>query len=223
MVKLLNGYLDEACEIVIRHGGTIDKIVGDALHVMFNAPVLQQDHASRAVACAIELDRWAMAFKAKRNAEGIALGVTRIGVNTGTVVIGNFGGRKRFDYTAHGDAVNVTARLESINKTLGTTVCISEATVERCSGVEFRPVAKLVLYGKEQGVRVYSPVNPERDPRDLVDEYRQAYQLMEQESEDAAKAFEDLAARFPDDRLIALHNERLARGDSGETVVCSGK
>lgn len=68
-----------------------------------------------------------------------------------------------------------------------------------------------------------APVNPECDPRDLDDEYRQAYQLMEQPSEDAAKAFEDLAACFPYDRMVVLHNARLTKGDSGETIRKTGQ
>ena len=110
LVRLLNEYLDGTCRIVLRHGGTIDKIVGDALHVMFNAPGDQPDHAERAVECALGLDEFCCRYAAGQRALGIHLGNTRIGVNTGETVVGNFGGATRFDYTAHGDAINTAAR-----------------------------------------------------------------------------------------------------------------
>jgi len=96
MVSLVNNYLEEACDIVISHGGTIDKIVGDALHVMFNAPLKQEDHAQRAVNCAMAIDDWSEDFRERHRQQGIDLGVTRIGINTGNCIVGNFGGKSRF-------------------------------------------------------------------------------------------------------------------------------
>ncbi len=223
LVRLLNEYLDEACGIVAEHGGTIDKIVGDALHVMFNAPLLQPDHPRRAVQCALALDEWSCAFIERKAGEGLELGITRIGVNTGVTVVGNFGGARRFDYTAHGDAINTTARLESVNARLGTRVLASAATAERCEGIRFRSIATLVLRGKTDGVAVFEPVAASRVEQPLLDDYEAAYRLLAGDDDEAHAAFRELAARYPHDALIAMHLRRLAAGERGATVVVRRK
>jgi len=223
MVGLVNAYLEEACDIVIEHGGIVDKIVGDALHVMFNAPLLQPDHAQRAVECALALDRWSEDFRRRMREQGTDLGVTRIGVNTGDCIVGNFGGKRRFDYTAHGDVVNATARLEAVNKRLGTTICVSEATVKQCRGIHFRPVANLVLPGKTQGIVAYMPVAVDQLDADLHQRYCQAYQLLSEADPRSAQAFADIAARYPDDTLVNLHLERVRRDEWNTTLVIRSK
>ena len=99
---------------------------------VLGAPDDQPDHATRGVRCALDLDGFAQRFSVDKVAQGIAFGATRMGVHTGPAVVGNIGGEKHFDYTAIGDTVNTAARLEGANKFLGTRVCISGATAERC-------------------------------------------------------------------------------------------
>ena len=223
MVRLVNRYLEEACDVVIEQGGTIDKIVGDALHVMYNAPLFESDHAQRAVECALALDRWSTQFRQRVREEGINLGVTRIGVNTGECIVGNFGGRHRFDYTAHGDAINTAARLEAINQRLGTRVCVSESTVDKCQGIVFRPVALLVLRGKTRGLTAYLPVEPGEVDEQLVADYGQAYEALAAGDPSAKGLFEELAERFPQDPLVKLHHERINAGESGVTLIIRKK
>ena len=117
---LLNDYLTGMTDLVFAHDGTVAKIIGDALHVLFGAPGDQPDHADRAVKCALALDRYAQSFRERWCGKGIALGVTRIGAHAGPAIVGNFGGGRFFDYTAYGDTINVAARLEAANKQLGT-------------------------------------------------------------------------------------------------------
>lgn len=219
MVGLVNNYLEEACDIVISHGGTIDKIVGDALHVMFNAPLMQEDHARRAVNCAIAIDDWSEGFRERHRQQGIDLGVTRIGVNTGNCIVGNFGGKSRFDYTAHGDAINSAARLEAINKRLGTTICVSESTVHQCQGMFFRSIATLVLRGKSKGIRAYTPIKEKvvHDMKELI--YEHAYLLLTDEDPDSQIIFSQLASLYPNDPLIALHLERIRKGEFSTTIM----
>jgi class 3 adenylate cyclase len=223
LVEIMNEYMDGACDIVLAHGGTIDKMVGDALHVMFNAPLEQPDHAERAVACALALDAFCQEFVAQQRDRGIEFGITRIGVNTGVTIVGNFGGKKYFDYTATGDAINATARLESVNKQLGTRMCVSGTTADLCPGTQFRPVGELVLMGKSESVTAYEPVANGVKEHTGLDEYMEAYRLLCDEDPRAEGAFRALAERYPQDALVRFHVTRLANGDTGVRVVMKEK
>ena len=223
LVRLLNEYLDGTCRIVLGHGGTIDKIVGDALHVMFNAPSDQPDHAGRALRCALELDAFCRGHAARQRALGIDLGVTRIGVNTGETVVGNFGGATRFDYTAHGDAINTAARLEGANKYFDTRICVSETTLAHCPWAYRRPIGRLVLKGKSEGLGTFELLDAERAEAPETGEYMQAWGLLEAGDPAAASVFAELADRYPADGLIAFHAIRLEAGMSGPVIRLAGK
>lgn len=223
LVQMLNEYLDSTSRIVLRHGGTIDKIVGDALHVMFNAPTDQPDHADRAVGCALELDSFCQSFAHEQNALGVELGETRIGVNTGTTVVGNFGGMIRFDYTAHGDAINTAARLESANRFLGTRVCVSVTTKESCKNGHFRPVGEITLKGKAEGLDVFEPIDGSQFDIAKFTVYQQAYVLMKRRDPAALESFRLMSERYPDDGLILFHARRLEAGETGAALVLSDK
>ena len=209
VVPILNDYLDATCTIALHHGGTIDKIVGDALVVFFNAPLDQPDHAERAVACALEIDAFSRDHREHQIARGIPLGRTRIGINSGTALVGNFGGHQRFDYTAHGDAINTASRLEPANKALGTNICIGRPTVELCTRFHFRPMGELLLKGKTVAIEVFEPITETEADSAKTRSYLDAYRLMQQKGDGAADAFADLAARFPGDPLIEFHARRL--------------
>ncbi len=221
VLPLLNSYLDGMCKIVLGHDGTIDKIVGDALHVFFGAPLRSGDHAQRATDCAISMDAYAQRFKRSKPARAINFGGTRIGVHTGPAVVGNFGGDSFFDYTAHGDTVNVAARLESVNRHFGTSICVSGKTVEQCSDISFRPIGTLVLKGKTESVDAFEPV-PDRKSKS-VSQYLKAFELMQNGDSNAATAFSDISRLYPRDALIAFHTERLARNDLGARILLAEK
>ena len=121
---LLNDYLIDMTDVAFDFDGTIAKIVGDALYVLFNAPGDQPDHARRAVECALALDGCAQAVRVRWRGRA-ELGVTRIGVHSGPAIVGNFGGGRFFHYTAYGDTINTAARLEAANKQFGTRICVS--------------------------------------------------------------------------------------------------
>lgn len=224
VVSLLHEYFDMACAIILKHGGTIDKIVGDALHVIFNAPVQVEDHAARAVRCAMELAARSQDLIQRQRERGLALGRTRIGINTGMCVVGNFGGSARFDYTAHGDAINTAARLESANKHLGTGICVSETTMAGCgSDIGFRPIGQLYLQGKREPITVFEPIDGGDADSEKWRAYLEAYEFLSGRSPDAADRFRDLSRRFPDDALIQLHAKRLESGGVGVEVVLESK
>jgi adenylate cyclase len=213
IVLWLNAYLDGLCRIAMEHGGTVDKIVGDAVHVMFNAPLDQPDHAERGVRCALAIDAFAQKYSDDYKARGIAFGVTRIGVNTGPAVVGNFGGSRRFDYTAHGDAINTAARLESANKALGTRICVARATADKVAGIAFLPIGTVMLKGKTQGVDVFAPHRESADAGDWSALYRDAFARMLNGDDAGSQALIALHERHPDHPILALHARRIRAGE----------
>ena len=153
LAPLLNDYLIGMTDIVFGHDGTVAKVVGDALHVLFGAPGEQPDHSDRAVACALALDQYAEDFRQRWLDKGINLGLTRIGAHAGPAIVGNFGGGRFFDYTAYGDTINIAARLESANKQFGTRVCVSAGIAGKVTDFHGRPIGDLVLRGRAELMR----------------------------------------------------------------------
>lgn len=220
---VINEYLDGMVGIVFAHDGTLDRIVGDAVAVLFSAPIEQSDHAERAVSCALEMQAFTAAYSARCRERGVPFGLTRIGVNTGEVVVGNFGGSTHFDYRPLGDPINTAARLETANRHLGTRVCVSAATVAKCPTFRGRPAGSLVLKGKKQGVDVYEPLTEAEAQSPRVELYRQAFEQMRREEDAALASFEELLREYPDDGLAAFHLARLRKGERGTLVVFSEK
>ncbi|MBK8175930.1 MAG: adenylate/guanylate cyclase domain-containing protein [Rhodospirillales bacterium] len=223
VVPALNAYLDGMIRIAFAHDGTVDKIIGDAVHIMFGAPVADPAHAERAIACALEIDRFAKDFARQKRSEGLAFGQTRIGVNSGIAIVGNFGGALRFDYTAHGDAINTAARLEGANKYLGTRLCVSEETARRSATFFGRPAGNLLLKGKTEPVRVFEPLDPGAVDDDALRAYEAAFALLEAGDPAAEAAFAATVGRAPEDGLAAFHLRRLRAGQTGSTVILTEK
>ncbi|MFO0997703.1 MAG: adenylate/guanylate cyclase domain-containing protein [Alphaproteobacteria bacterium] len=215
LVSLMNGYFDGLSRIILAQGGTIAKFVGDGVFAFFGAPLEQPDHAARAMAAALAIDRFAETFR--RSHEGF--GATRVGVHTGVAVVGNFGGSERFDYTALGDPANTAARLESSNKYTGVRIAVSAATARAVPGVVFRPIGALVLKGKSEALEAFEPVSDGLSPSAL-ERYRIAYDRLAGGDEGAAEAFRDLAASDP---LAAFHLARLSRGERGVRIAFEAK
>ncbi|MFO1146778.1 MAG: adenylate/guanylate cyclase domain-containing protein [Alsobacter sp.] len=212
LADLLNRYFRRMTDIVFAHEGTVAKLMGDALHVLFGAPLGQDDHAARAVACALALDAAAEAFRADAVAQGIVLGVTRIGVHSGPALVGNFGGGRFFDYTAYGDTINTAARLEAANKTIGTRVCVSADTAARVPGFRGRPIGDLALRGRAAPLRAFEPLQ-ERDEEPAA--YASAFSKLEANDPAALPAFAALVGVRSDDPLASLHLRRLLDGRTG--------
>ena len=130
-MTLLDIYYAEVNGLVAQYGGMVDKVVGDAVHAFFNAPEDLHDHINKAIDCAGAI--WALTEEMRRR-PGFAehqFGRTRIGIETGIAVLGEVGAGGKLDYTAHGDCINLAARLQEANKFLGTAICIGpQAAVE---------------------------------------------------------------------------------------------
>lgn len=156
LVALLNDYLTRMTDIVLAHGGVVDKYIGDAVMAFWGAPVESLDHAERAVAAALEMGRTCDElrgfWKEKYGQEIYA----RAGVNTGQAVVGNMGSKHKYNYTVMGDMVNLASRLEGANKPYGTYLMVSETTYKAVQHlVDARELDYLAVKGKEQPVRVY--------------------------------------------------------------------
>ena len=216
---LLNEYLVGMTNVVFAHDGTLAKIIGDAVHVMFGAPGEQPDQAARAVACALALDEFAQSFRERWQRKGIALGVTRIGAHAGLALVGNFGGDRFFDYTAYGDTINVTARLETANKQLGTRVCVSATLAGKVADFRGRPMGDLVLRGRTEALRAFEPVSGEDYKNDAMNGYREAFAKLEANDPSALAAFAAHVGKNPDDQLAGFHLKRLLNGAAGTRIV----
>ncbi len=215
---LLNEYLTGMTDVVFAHDGTVAKIVGDALHILFGAPGEQPDHATRAVACALALDEYAESFRARCQAKGLALGITRIGGHAGPAIVGNFGGGRFFDYTAYGDTVNVAARLEAANKQLGTRICVSEGLAEKTKAFWGRPIGDLLLRGKSGSLRAFEPLSAEQFNQPATKSYLEAFAKLEAGDAGALAAFAAYVGQHPDDHLASYHLRRLLNGATGTRI-----
>jgi adenylate cyclase len=162
LTQLLNDYLSAMTDIIHEEGGTVDKYEGDAIIAFWNAPLEQPDHARRCVRAALRCqDRLAGMRPGFRERLGRDLNV-RIGINSGLAVVGNMGSHTRFDYTMIGDAVNLAARLEGINKQFGTYTLISHSTMEQMAGAfPVRELSRVSVVGRREPVIVYEPMQPD--------------------------------------------------------------
>lgn len=213
--ELLNEYVGGMTEIVFEHEGTVAKIIGDAIQVLFNAPGDQPDFATRAVACVHDLDAWAEDFRARWKAKGVSFGTTRIGAHAGPALVGNFGGNRFFDYTAYGDTVNTAARLEAANKHLGTRICVSASIAKGAEKFQGRPVGDLVLRGRSEPLRAFEPLKAQKFDAPATALYSEAFAKLESGDVAAMPAFAALVGMHADDALAGFHLKRLLNGAKG--------
>jgi class 3 adenylate cyclase len=150
--EFLNAYFERVVGIVERHGGVITQFQGDAILAVFNLPLADRDHAAQALRAAMEIvracDGASFAGVRARN---------RIGLSTGRVVAGAVGSSGRLSYTVHGNAVNLAARLEMLNKDYGTRILLSAKTAERCPGFSLRKVADAQVRGYAEPIALFTP------------------------------------------------------------------
>jgi adenylate cyclase len=156
LVGLLNEYFTEMVTIVMDESGVVDKYIGDAIMVVFGAPVPKPGDAVNAVRAAVRMRRALHDLNERLAARGLPVLRTGIGIHTGDVVAGNIGSERRMEYTVIGDAVNLASRLESSTKELGVNVLISQDTYDAArTEVEVRPVREITVKGRAQPVMTY--------------------------------------------------------------------
>ncbi|MCS7013351.1 MAG: adenylate/guanylate cyclase domain-containing protein [Chloroherpetonaceae bacterium] len=170
LVELLNEYLGTMTDIIFKYGGTLDKYIGDAVVAFWNAPLPVEDHAKQACWAALEMQETLKKLREKWIAEGKPPIYSRMGINTGTVIVGNMGSQSRFAYTAMGDAMNLAARLEAANKAFGTSIMISQYTYERVKDYCLcRELATITVQGKAEPIKVYELVG-RKEPGKVYEE-----------------------------------------------------
>jgi len=161
LVHLLNDYLSHMTDIILAHGGIIDKYEGDAIMAFWGAPVAMPDHAARACLAAWAQQQRLTELRREWSSRGLPEISARMGINTGEVIVGNMGSSTRFDFTVIGDAVNLASRLEGANKSYGSGILISDTTAAQVQGqVELRELDLITVKGREAPVRVYEVLGP---------------------------------------------------------------
>jgi adenylate cyclase len=218
LAELFNEYVGGLTDVVFLHEGTVAKVIGDAIEVLFNAPVDQTDYATRAITCAQALDQWAEAFRERWNQKGVDFGVTRIGVHAGTVLVGNFGCDRFFDYTAYGDTINIAARLEAANKALGTRICVTDAVTSEVREFKGRPIGDLLLLGRSEPLRAHEPLSAAEFDAPAAIQYATAFTKLESDAVAAIPSFAALAGQHADDPLASYHLRRLPNGAKGVRI-----
>ena len=148
---MLNAYFEAVIAVITRHGGIVNQLQGDAMLVTYNLPVADPQHADRALLTAIEIQQ----VTSSTQFAGVTLG-TRIGINSGEVFAGNVGTGERMNYTVHGDAVNLAARLERLNKEYGSQVLVSGYSVELLDGdFPLESMGSVEIRGRSRPVEIY--------------------------------------------------------------------
>ena len=216
LVTLMNEYLSAMTDIIERHGGYVDKYIGDSIVAVFGAPVDDPNHARNAVRAALqcrarleELNRDNVAFHGYQLSH-------RIGLNSGEALVGNIGSTRRFNYTAMSDAVNVASRLEGANKYFGTSIMASDTTVAQ-TGTSFtwRELDAIRVKGRNEPLTVFEPLA--EAGQETLEQSRAAAAYAEglthwraREFEHAAKCFDQVAAQDPPSAIFSRRANELA-------------
>lgn len=217
VATLLNRYLDLLSQVVLDHGGVIDKFVGDAVVAFWGAPIARPDDGERAARAGYALWQAGETFRASAGPGIPPIGKTRVGLHWGEAVVGNFGGKSRIQYTALGDSMNTAARLEAASKALESSVMASREFAER-SGLDWwRPMGRVVLRGRSQPVDLFEPA-PDFPPADRA-ELARAVSLIEPDRNAALTAIAALAARHPGDTALANLLDRTRRLSDDQAFV----
>jgi class 3 adenylate cyclase len=195
LVRLLNIYLSGLSDIILEQRGTIDKYVGDAIIAFFGAPLDIPDHALQACTAAILMKRkeQELAHEFRESGLNIVPLLTRIGINTGNMVVGNMGSQRKMNYTIMGNAVNIASRLEGLNKLYGTWVLVSEDTIEETrNNFLTRRLDRVRPVGIHTPIQIYELVEfttsaPEEQRR-TVELFHEALDLFEKRDWNGAEA-----------------------------------
>ena len=214
LASWLNRYFSTISQVVVRHGGTLDKYIGDSVMAFWGAPVHSDTHADDALEAALEMQLAIAALSKSFQSEGLPAISMGIGVSTGIGNVGNLGSRYRMAYTVVGDAVNMAQRLERQTRHYQVPIIVSDSTAERTRGMLYRELDVVRIKGLSEDTRMFQPICPEHKAspeilENLAKHKRAMRCLMEKDWLQAAKIFRSLSASWSSDNVYAIYLKRI--------------
>ena len=209
VARIINALFTELADIVMAENGTVDKFIGDAIMAFWGAPLDDPEHALHATRAAIAMQA---AMTTRLQSQFAAVGCAevglRIGLNSGSAIVGNMGSEKRFDYTAMGNAVNLASRLEGVNKFYGTRILLSESTATLLGqAIPLRPVDRVRVKGKEDATDIFTHCD---DPQLVRHTEIALAAYRQQDWLDSRAAWTKVMELAPQDPVAKLFLERIA-------------
>ncbi|GAB4213697.1 MAG: adenylate/guanylate cyclase domain-containing protein [Rhodoferax sp.] len=210
LAAMMNAYLGAMTAVIQRHHGTLDKYIGDAIMAFWGAPIARPDHARQAVLAALAMQERLRQLNQEFSARGWPALKIGVGINTGSMVVGDMGSPIRKAYTVMGDAVNLASRLEGISKVYGAAVVLGEATVTQAGDVCVRELDRIRVKGKTLPVTLFEPLPDGHwaiTLQPLWDEFLRHYRS--QRWDDASATLERLLRDRPEETLYLLYQQRV--------------
>lgn len=214
LMQFLSEYFETMTDVVIQNKGTLDKYIGDAIMAFWNAPILDQQHVIHACQTALHMVKRLSQLNHNWKNRNLPVLSIRIGIHSGTAIVGNVGSEERLSYTSIGDAVNLASRLETLNKLYGTTILVSDVIYNMAKeSFAFRFVDVVSVRGREQSTHLYELVSSEN-----TDEF-ESYQVLfnaafskyqEGQWQDALSMFMVVSERYPNDKVALCFIDRCA-------------
>lgn len=211
MVLSLNSYFSRMVDIIMRHGGIVDKYIGDCVMAFFGAPVQHPDDAQQAVLAALEMQEALSAFNREQAKAGLPEFRIGIGINYGSVTVGNIGSDKKMEYTVIGDMVNLASRLESLTKIYRQELIFSENVYREVHRkIRCRRVDKVLVWGKSQGEWIFTARRSleEREEQAWILHYEGLKHYYRKDFQAAADFFRRAQEQAPGDVVSAMFNDR---------------
>lgn len=214
LAHLMNDYFGAMTDVIRARRGTLDKYIGDAIMAFWGAPVADAEHARHAVQTALAMQQAVAALAEPFRARGWPPLQIGIGINSGTMTVGDMGSPVRKAYTVMGDAVNLASRLEGITKEYGVGVVVGEATRQALPDMVFRELDRVRVKGKDEPVTIYEPLGPveaiSSAEQDELRQWQQALRLYRAADWDGAELqIYNLQKSAAERRLYALYSERI--------------
>lgn len=214
LVQLLNLYLNPMTEVIFKHHGTIDKYVGDMIMAFWGAPLRDKHHERNAIQCALDMQEKLIEVKKLTDQNKWPEIKIGIGVNSGTMSVGDMGSKYRRNYTVLGDAVNLGSRVESLTKYYGAKIIVTESTHQNQTKFVFRKLDLVKVKGKTKGVAIYEVLcTQEKLSPELAAELEKYNHALEfyfnQQWDDALKLMSELQQAYPDKKIYRLYIDRI--------------
>jgi adenylate cyclase len=202
-------------EVIQHTRGTIDKYIGDAIMAFWGAPLTDSDNATHGLDAALQMQRKIRSLDAQFAKNGWPPLNIGVGLNCGTMNVGDMGSKFRRAYTVMGDAVNIASRLEGLTKEYGVGILVSEAMVNAAQGFVYREVDFVAVKGRSQGIPIYEPIGKIGEVGDTtlaeLDKFHKALEwYRKQRWNEAEEGMKNLRFAAPENKLYKLYLKRIA-------------